>query len=657
MANIRKTFNFRNGVQVDEDNFIVDALGKVGIGTTVPTQMIDCRGDAKFVGIITSQSIEVRHVNVSGVTTFSGDTHVGAAITFYPSSGIISATSIRGDGRNLINIPTSQWTDINAGLGFTSIYNGGFVGVSTNDPRFTFQVGGNNDLTIFADGVGINSSGGIVATGVVTATNFKGDLEGAQVIGNLIGNVDAISGVSTVGTVRFDTGHVYNALSVGSTNLNVSGVSTFAGIITATGGAYIVDGLTVDRSHVTGVSTVTGTLVVSDRAYVDSIMLNGNTINTLTGNLILDSSATGGTIDVNDNMDVAGIVTATGGFTGAVNAGVATVTSTLDLGGVSKLGVQTSTPQSQFHVYNAGISSVQVESGSNAAVLSLGTNVNKQQTSAEIVYGKNGLTYSDTGSLDVINYNNSHLNNIIHLGSQAGINTGSWNWIYGKAQSAPKMTLTYEGNLGIGKTNAAQPLDVVGNANVSNNLTVGGNGTVSSNLTVTGNLTVNGSNNISIAGKNLDVTTGHSKVKNLDITNNLTVTGIVTTNTSVAIGGTASISRYFNVNADGHVAIGTNFVMTPGTVGLDARHTQAIMGGIGIGRTVLTAAVDFSNAGRNHTDVVVDPAAVNRMYMIPPKVTTAERNALTGVVAGATVYNTNTNKLQCHNGSGWQDCF
>jgi len=31
MANIRKTFNFRNGVQVDEDNFIVDSLGKVGI--------------------------------------------------------------------------------------------------------------------------------------------------------------------------------------------------------------------------------------------------------------------------------------------------------------------------------------------------------------------------------------------------------------------------------------------------------------------------------------------------------------------------------------------------------------------------------------------------------------------------------------------------
>ena len=96
MANIRKTFNFRNGVQVDEDNFIVDSLGKVGIGTTVPTQMLDVRGDAKVVGILTSQSIEVRNVNVSGVTTFSGNTHVGAAITMYPSAGIISATQTNG---------------------------------------------------------------------------------------------------------------------------------------------------------------------------------------------------------------------------------------------------------------------------------------------------------------------------------------------------------------------------------------------------------------------------------------------------------------------------------------------------------------------------------------------------------------------------------
>ena len=43
MANYRKSFNFRNGVQVDNDNFIVDANGLVGIGTSVPSEFLDVR--------------------------------------------------------------------------------------------------------------------------------------------------------------------------------------------------------------------------------------------------------------------------------------------------------------------------------------------------------------------------------------------------------------------------------------------------------------------------------------------------------------------------------------------------------------------------------------------------------------------------------------
>ena len=49
-------------------------------------------------------------------------------------------------------------------------------------------------------------------------------------------------------------------------------------------------------------------------------------------------------------------------------------------------------------------------------------------------------------------------------------------------------------------------------------------------------------------------------------------------------------------------------------------------------------------------------------YMLPPKVSTAQRNQLTNrtggaVPSGAIVYNTNTNKLQVWNGSTWNDCF
>ena len=43
MANINKSFNFRNGVQVDEDNFLVNSLGLVGIG-----DQTDLRLDIEF---------------------------------------------------------------------------------------------------------------------------------------------------------------------------------------------------------------------------------------------------------------------------------------------------------------------------------------------------------------------------------------------------------------------------------------------------------------------------------------------------------------------------------------------------------------------------------------------------------------------------------
>ena len=658
MANIRKTFNFRNGVQVDEDNFIVDSLGKVGVGTTVPNQMLDVRGDAKVVGIITSQSIETRNVNVAGVTTFSGTTHVGAAITMYPAAGIISARQFHGDGTKLINIPTSQWTDVDVGLGFTSIYNEGFVGIATVDPRFTLQIGGNDDLTTFANGVGINSSGGIVATGVITATNFKGDFQG-----DLTGTVSA---------------------AVTATSLHVTGLSTFAAASSFTSTINANDDITLASNKnlkiglgVTAVS-IPGGIEETVWHYNNNahhLIRNGNqkfavfsrrpSDGQIVAQLRVWNNAAVEAYYSNDAMkfSTSGIgitvygVAVAGQFTGAVNAGVATVTSKLDLGSVSTQGIGTASPQSNLHVFNVGVSSIQVESGSAESILSLGTNVNTRQTSAEIVYGKDGLTYSDDGSLDVINYNNSHVNSIIHLGSQAGINTGSWNWIHGKSANVPKMTLTYDGKLGIGKTDAAHPLDVVGNANVSNDLTVGGNATVSSNLTVTGNVTVNGTTNISIDGKNLNVTSGHSRVKNVNVTNALTVVGFSTFSGNVSVGGTFAVGKFNYTNDDGKVAISTNTFSNADSVGVDARHTQIIARGIGVGRTTLTAAVDFSNAGRNNHDVVVPAGEVNRMYMIPPKVSNAERGNLTGVVAGALIYNTTSNKLQCHNGSGWQDCF
>ena len=40
--------------------------------------------------------------------------------------------------------------------------------------------------------------------------------------------------------------------------------------------------------------------------------------------------------------------------------------------------------------------------------------------------------------------------------------------------------------------------------------------------------------------------------------------------------------------------------------------------------------------------------------MIPPKVSSTQRGNLVGVIAGAMIYNTSTNRLQFYDGSGWR---
>ena len=186
MANYRKSFNFRNGVQVDEDNLIVNSNGLVGIGTSVPTEILDVRGTTKVVGLVTANQIFTPALNVSGVGTFG--TISDGKITI--SSGIITSVSgfvtFYGDGKGLFNIPTSQWVDIDVGLGFTSIYAAGNVGIATVDPRYTFQVGANPNT---GNGVGFNSTGSIKASGIITASSFVGD----YLSGNLLGNVFTVN--------------------------------------------------------------------------------------------------------------------------------------------------------------------------------------------------------------------------------------------------------------------------------------------------------------------------------------------------------------------------------------------------------------------------------------------------------------------------------
>ena len=222
MANIKKSFNFRSGVQVDDDNFIVDALGAVGIGSTQPSELLDVDGNIKTTGNVTGQianfnkiiatDLDITNVNLSSNVSGSG-------IKMGDPVGVITATDVNlkvtyyGDGQYLDNIPTSQWIDKDAGLGFISIYAAGNVGVATEDPRHTLQIGGNNDSNNFEKGVGINSEGGLVATGIITATTFKGNVTG-----------DITSSESTI--TQVESTYINNSGIITALNANITGVTT-----------------------------------------------------------------------------------------------------------------------------------------------------------------------------------------------------------------------------------------------------------------------------------------------------------------------------------------------------------------------------------------------------------------------------------------------
>lgn len=602
MANIRKSFNLRSGVQVDEDNLLVNSVGNVGLGTTVPTETLDVRGNIKSVGVVTAIGGYISGgLEVVGVSTFSSDIEVGSAITAYSSSGIISATSFRGDGGQLLNIPTSQWTDYDPGLGYTSIYNEGFVGIATTNPSFTLQIGGNSNLSNFQDGVGINSSGNMVVTGVVTAGQFVGK-------GSNITFLDASN---------IKSGIVSNAyLQAGY---------EFSGILTAS-------------------------------------QFQGDVLGDVTG---FASTAR----DLIDGLDLS-----FGSFTSDnAQVGVLTVTGLL-IAPTDPIGVGTTAPQANIHVKKAGISSIQITSDTDESIITLSRGIDQQGTAGAVKFGNESgaYPYSESNDLDIINYSSSgSINNYLHAGA-AGGSTGGFFWLNGK-NTSQLMTLTSDGNLGIGVTIPVNTLHVVGTSTVTSNAFIGNDLTVKGNINIAGDITVDGSYDLvdsDISGLNLNVTTGHSRIKNLNVDNTVNVTGITTISGFTRVfdqftagenyGHTVSNDRTFGLNVDLNNTVSIGTALPYGGMvenDLDVRHGTAIFGGIGCGRTTLTASVDFSNAGRNHADVNVASASANRMYMYPPKVSTGERNALVGVTAGAMVYNTSVNRLQVYNGSTWKDCF
>lgn len=336
MSNYNKSFNFRNGVQVDEDDLIVRG-SLVGIGTSVPRSELDVVGNVDVSGLVTSRSLYV-----SGIATFT-DVRIGTGITIYGNAGIISAT-FYGDGSNLVNIPTSQWVDVNPGSGVTSIYAIGNVGIATTSPTNTFQVGGR--VEDGDSGVGISSAGNIRASGIVTASSFDGDgsaltaLNASQITTGTISedrlpenlNVTGIVTAATLEVTQINNTGIATISDLKLGQTNISGIAT-VGFLTASAG--FVNNLTV------GVATAT---IVKVNDYLDTCCITG------LERLVVVGVATVGLISASDahfsGVTTTGTLRATSGIitsltiSNDVTLNNATVTN-LNVTGITTVGMMT----------------------------------------------------------------------------------------------------------------------------------------------------------------------------------------------------------------------------------------------------------------------------------------------------------------------------
>jgi len=303
---VNKNFVVKNGIEVATDLIFASSdLDKVGIGSTIPSTLLEVGGDAKVTG----------NTELVGVTTITGATRLsgGGGITTTGGDLYVGGT-ISGSGANLTSLPSAQLTgalpaidgsaltgviaDSGGSLGFSTANSIGYgvtflkfvgAGVSTLSAPHS----GIATLTIVGGGGGGSASIGIGAT--------QGDAFSTDpVAGNLWYNTNEArlfiyyndgSSAQWVDAAPFNIGIITSGLqslaqgTALSPSLAFSGDSSTGLFSPATGKQTLVSAgasiLNINQGgiEVTGVSTLTGDISLTG----DILVSGGGTIGPVSG--------------------------------------------------------------------------------------------------------------------------------------------------------------------------------------------------------------------------------------------------------------------------------------------------------------------------------------------------------------------------------------
>ena len=704
-------------LQIGADPYAQSTLSGIGIGSDGNIKASGIVTASSFVGNIAGNltgevnagSLDTNangvvvtgDLSVSGVSTFSEDVNfIGAAhnaqwdksannLKFVGNAHALFGTTnqleIRGDwntGSSILNASGTLYLD------------------SVNDVRL--RTGTVKDALRAYAGGSVELYYGSTPTKVLATSGVGVTITSQLDVGNVVASSGyaGVSGITTVGVsttgITTTGGRLYTADDIKAGNgLEVTGVSTL-GVSTFTGdvsiGSSVLFGDNIKLSFGTNQDL---------KVYHDpSTTPDTNRIASGSGQIlelqadklrIVDSGATKNIIAANDGAGVElyhnGNLKLTTYENGVQTTGITTSTGRVDVsvGGTAftalptgRVGVGTAIPGVDLQIKKPVSSTLELISDTGTSTISIGNSVGAGNSSAQIKFGN--------GSLEFFNKDLGSVNMYLHSGS-AGVGTGRFDWLYGQGNDE-LMCLTHEKKLGIGITNPSNNLHVVGTSTITSHSYVGGNlhvdgtiyGTINwpsilnniqvnntAGLSTFHNVTIGNVGNISSIGINnntprvsIDAFSGHIMGGKLGIgtahikeETSLTVQGLTFFN-HIGIGTTAEVSGSGSgtLPSEGLQVHDTTIGIKSCITRVEASSTITTDGTtlVGIGTTLPRAAVDFASAGDS-------TALANGRYMLPPKITTTQRNALSSVVAGAIIYNINDNKLQCYNGSSWNNLF
>jgi len=612
MANIRKSFNFRTGLQVDNDNFVVNANGLVGIGTSIPQNyLFNVHGDTRVTGLVTTGELYADTGTIGVLSATSADV-----------SGILTVGQLKIGSSvlvdNIIGYARTTFITDNAGVGFHTTSKLGIntttsPGVSDSNFNVYGDASIKDNLTV-TEGDLILTSGDINASsGIITASSFDGDLNATDLTSGTVNNSRLPATISV-------------------TNVNAT---TFTGSLTGTA---------TTASSLTGSPSITVTDISASDISASNINLTG----------IVTASV----------VNVTGIVTATTELNVGSDGTALTALST------GRLGIGTALPTSEIQVRKASGSLVEVISDTDQARVSIGQSVGVGKSTAVLRFGNSAKTF------DIINNDTGNINMYLHNGpSGVGTGRFSWLYGQSNAELA-SLTYDGKFGIGITNptTNlhVVGTSTVTGNANFGSNVTITGNlttGSLTLPSVISGtNLNTNSGistfNNVSVGNtltassigiataspKNylaLDVSQGSASFASVGVGTTANqaafrVSG-VSVLSSVSIGNTATDDGSGLGIYGGTTTLSANSVSGINSCNVAFNSTAFV----GVGTTSVRAAVDLADAGKNAFGGI-------GAYMIVPRLTNAQRTGLS-TVAGAFIFNTDTLKFQGYTGVAWID--